>query len=57
MSWNSDPAVLTVAVTGADVRMLIGNGYAPDRGAYALELFRRDERLRAALAEPAREPV
>jgi hypothetical protein len=29
--------------------MLIGSGYAPDRGAYALELVRRDERLARAL--------
>lgn len=32
-------------------RMLIGSGYIADRGAYALELLGRDERLQRALAE------
>jgi L-erythro-3,5-diaminohexanoate dehydrogenase len=32
--------------------MLIGSGYTPDRGQYALELIRRDPRLERALAEP-----
>ena len=44
----------TKAALGSDglastARMLIGSGYAPDRGAYALELVRRDERLARAL--------
>jgi L-erythro-3,5-diaminohexanoate dehydrogenase len=44
----------TKAALGADglassARMLIGSGYAPDRGAYALELVGRDERLQRAL--------
>lgn len=30
-------------------RMLIGSGYVPDRGAYALELIGRDERLQRAI--------
>jgi hypothetical protein len=29
--------------------MLIGNGFAPDTGAYALDLVRRDDALRRAL--------
>jgi L-erythro-3,5-diaminohexanoate dehydrogenase len=46
----------TKAALGADglasgARMIVGSGYAPDRGRYALELIRRDEGLRAALAE------
>jgi L-erythro-3,5-diaminohexanoate dehydrogenase len=45
----------TKAALGSDglssgARMLIGSGYAPDRGAYALELIRRDEKLQRALA-------
>jgi hypothetical protein len=31
---------------------LIGNGYAPDVGSYALDLARRSAPLRAALAIP-----
>ena len=57
MATSFQAAALTADGMGADVRMLVGNGYAPDRGTYALELFRRDERLRAALAKPAREPA
>ena len=30
--------------------MLIGSGYAPDRGVYALELIGRDERLARVVA-------
>jgi len=46
----------TKAALGADglasgARMVIGSGYAPDRGRYALELIRRDGGLRRALAE------
>jgi L-erythro-3,5-diaminohexanoate dehydrogenase len=46
----------TKAALGSDglastARMLIGSGYAPDRGAYALELIRRDPRLQRAMAE------
>jgi hypothetical protein len=33
-----------------DVRMLVGSGYAPDTGAYALDLLRRSAPLRAAIA-------
>jgi L-erythro-3,5-diaminohexanoate dehydrogenase len=45
----------TNASLGADglassARMLIGSGFAPDRGAYALELIRRDEQLQRAIA-------
>jgi L-erythro-3,5-diaminohexanoate dehydrogenase len=49
----------TKAALGSDglastARMLIGSGYAPDRGAYALELVRRDERLQRALISTPR---
>ncbi len=45
----------TKAALGSDglasnARMLVGSGHAPDRGAYALELISRDERLQRALA-------
>ncbi len=45
----------TKAALGSDgmassARMLVGSGYAPDRGAYALELIARDERLQQALS-------
>ncbi len=45
----------TKAALGSDglsspARMVIGSGYQPDRGAYALELIARDERLQRAIA-------
>ncbi len=45
----------TKAALGSDglassARMLVGSGYAPDRGAYALELLGRDQRLQRAIA-------
>jgi L-erythro-3,5-diaminohexanoate dehydrogenase len=51
-------ANLTAAALGAEgvastARLLVGNGYAPDRGTYALELLRRDERLRTHFARLA----
>jgi len=51
-------ASLTAAALGAEgvastARLLVGNGYAPDRGTYALDLLYRDERLRAHFARLA----
>src|SRR4029077_4293944 len=48
-------ASLTAAALGAEgvastARLLVGNGYAPDHGTYALDLLRRDERLRTHFA-------
>lgn len=45
----------TKAALGSDglssaARMLVGSGFAPDRGVYALELISRDKRLQLALA-------
>jgi L-erythro-3,5-diaminohexanoate dehydrogenase len=45
----------TKAALGSDglassARMLVGSGFAPDRGAYALELLARDQRLERAIA-------
>ncbi len=50
MATAFQAAALSADGMSRDVRMIIGNGFAPDRGAYALDLFRRDERLREALA-------
>jgi L-erythro-3,5-diaminohexanoate dehydrogenase len=51
-------ASLTAAALGAEgvastARLLVGNGFAPDRGSYALDLLRRDERLRGQFARLA----
>ncbi len=48
----------TAAALGAEgvasmARMLVGSGYAPDHGNYALDLLRADERLRVAFAQLA----
>ena len=52
-------ATLTGAALGGEgvastARLLVGNGYAPDRGSYALELLRRDERLLTYFARSGR---
>ena len=36
--------------------MLVGSGYTPDRGQYALDLLRRDAQLQSALAQPVARP-
>jgi L-erythro-3,5-diaminohexanoate dehydrogenase len=46
----------TAAALGAEgvastARLVVGNGYAPDHGNYALDLLRADERLRASFAQ------
>jgi L-erythro-3,5-diaminohexanoate dehydrogenase len=51
-------ASLTAAALGAEgvastARLLVGNGYAPDHGSYALDLLRRDERMRTSFARLA----
>ena len=51
-------ASLTAAALGAEgvastARLLVGSGYASDRGTYALDLLRRDERLRTHFARLA----
>jgi L-erythro-3,5-diaminohexanoate dehydrogenase len=50
MATSFTTAALTADGMAHDVQMLVGSGYAPDVGAYALELARRSEPLRAALA-------
>jgi L-erythro-3,5-diaminohexanoate dehydrogenase len=49
MATSFASAALAADGIGSSVRMLVGSGYTPDRGAYALELVRRSAPLRAAL--------
>jgi L-erythro-3,5-diaminohexanoate dehydrogenase len=46
MATSFTTAALTADGMAHDVRMLVGSGYTPDVGAYALELVRRVEALR-----------
>jgi L-erythro-3,5-diaminohexanoate dehydrogenase len=49
MATSFQTAALTADGMSSNVRMLIGNGFAPDSGAYALELARRSPGLREAI--------
>jgi L-erythro-3,5-diaminohexanoate dehydrogenase len=49
MATNFSTAALTADGMAANVRMLVGSGYTPDLGAYALDLVRRSPALREAL--------
>jgi L-erythro-3,5-diaminohexanoate dehydrogenase len=51
MATSFTKAALGSEGMASTARMLIGSGYIPDRGEYALELLRRDERLQRALIE------
>jgi|SRR5579884_77031 len=51
MATSFTKAALGSEGMASTARMLIGSGYIADRGAYALELLRRDERLQRALIE------
>ena len=51
MATSFTKAALGSEGVASPARMIVGSGYSPDRGAYALELITRDERLQAALAE------
>jgi L-erythro-3,5-diaminohexanoate dehydrogenase len=53
MATSFSSAALAADGIGSDIRMLIGSGNSPDRGAYAVELVRRSEPLRRALGLPA----
>jgi L-erythro-3,5-diaminohexanoate dehydrogenase len=55
MATSFQRAALACDGIDADVRMVIGSGRAPDRGAYAIDLVRRSAPLRRALGlgEPA----
>jgi len=50
MATSFQTAALTADGQAADVTMIIGNGYAPDAGSYALDLYRRTPALREAYA-------
>ncbi len=50
MATSFTKAALGSESMASTARMLVGSGYAPDRGAYALELVGRDQRLARALA-------
>ncbi len=52
MATSFQTAALTADGMSSNVRMLVGNGYAPDSGAYALDLARRVPALREALEAP-----
>jgi L-erythro-3,5-diaminohexanoate dehydrogenase len=49
MATNFSTAALTADGMTSNVRMLVGSGYTPDVGAYALDLVRRSPALREAL--------
>jgi L-erythro-3,5-diaminohexanoate dehydrogenase len=49
MATSFSAAALAADGIGSSVRMLVGSGYAPDGGAYALDLVRRPAALRGAL--------
>ena len=49
MATNFSTAALTADGVTSTVTMLVGNGYASDRGSYALDLYRRDDRFRSAV--------
>jgi L-erythro-3,5-diaminohexanoate dehydrogenase len=49
MATNFSTAALTADGMASNVRMLVGSGYTPDVGAYALDLVRRSPGLRKAL--------
>ncbi|MGH3421825.1 MAG: L-erythro-3,5-diaminohexanoate dehydrogenase, partial [Streptosporangiaceae bacterium] len=49
MATSFTKAALGAEGMASTAPMVLGSGYAPDRGAYALELLRRDQRLQRAL--------
>jgi L-erythro-3,5-diaminohexanoate dehydrogenase len=49
MATSFSTAALTADGMASNVRMLVGSGYTPDVGAYALDLVRRSRALREAL--------
>ena len=53
MATSFSAAALAADGIGSSVRMLVGSGYTPDGGAYALDLVRRSRPLRQALGLPA----
>ncbi len=56
MATSFSRAALAADGIGSSARMLVGSGFSPDRGAYALDLVRRSKNLRGALDIPVEEP-
>ena len=52
MATSFSSAALAADGISSSARMLVGSGYSPDRGAYALDLVRRSRPLRQALGIP-----
>lgn len=52
MATSFQSAALAADGIGTAARMIVGSGYSPDRGDYALDLVRRFPGLREALAAP-----
>jgi L-erythro-3,5-diaminohexanoate dehydrogenase len=50
MATSFTKAALGADGLASDARMLVGSGHAPDHGAYALDLLRRDPDLQRAIA-------
>jgi L-erythro-3,5-diaminohexanoate dehydrogenase len=57
MATNFSTAALAADGMASEVRMLVGNGYTPDLGAYALDLARRSPALREALGIGPKRPA
>lgn len=55
MATSFSAAALAADGISTSARMLIGSGFSPDRGAYALDLVRRSEPLRRTFGLPAKE--
>lgn len=57
MATNFSTAALTADGLGANIQMLVGSGFAPDVGAYSLDLVRRSPALRRAFGVPVGGPA
>jgi L-erythro-3,5-diaminohexanoate dehydrogenase len=57
MATNFSTAALAADGLASEIRMVIGSGYAPDRGEYALDLIRRSPGLREAFGARVEEPA
>jgi L-erythro-3,5-diaminohexanoate dehydrogenase len=57
MATSFQSAALAADAVSSAARMVIGSGYSPDGGAYALDLVRRSEPLRRCLGLPVGDPA
>jgi L-erythro-3,5-diaminohexanoate dehydrogenase len=57
MATSFSTAALAADGIGSSAQMLVGSGFTPDHGAYALDLFRRSEPLRRSFGVPVGEPA